>query len=203
MKKLVVGIDIGGTLTKVGIADRDGDVLGNTQFSTQDYTDLKDFLNEMVTHIKNLESKISEPYEILGIGIGAPNANVYRGTIEYAANLAWKGVVPFVEELKKLIDLPIKISNDANAAALGEKIYGNAQGMKNFIVITLGTGFGCGIGIIGQIIYVIYSIAAELGHVTINHDGRWTGLGRRGGLEAYVSSTGLKRTIFHLLAESM
>lgn len=203
MKKLVVGIDIGGTLTKVGIADRSGDVLGNTQFSTQDFTELPDFQREMVSQIKTLEEGISEPYEILGIGIGAPNANVYRGTIEYAANLAWKGIVPFVDELKKLVDLPIKITNDANAAALGEKIYGNAEGMKDFIVITLGTGLGSGIVSNGKMIYGHDAMAGELGHVAINHDGRWTGLGRRGGLEAYVSSTGLKRTIFQLLAETM
>ncbi|MGB3467407.1 MAG: ROK family protein, partial [Cyclobacteriaceae bacterium] len=203
MRKLVVGIDIGGTLTKVGIADEEGNVFGNTQFPTQDYPDLQDFLKEMVSHINEIENDISDPYEIIGIGIGAPNANVYRGTIEHAANLAWKGIVPFVDELKKLIDLPIKITNDANAAALGEKIYGNAKGMKDFIVITLGTGLGSGIVTKGHLIYGHDSMAGELGHVTINHDGRWTGLGRRGGLEAYVSSTGLKRTVFELLAESI
>lgn len=203
MKKLVVGIDIGGTLTKVGIADRSGNVLGDTQFPTQDYIELTDFLKEMVSRIKSLEKEIKEPYEILGIGIGAPNANIYRGTIEHAANLSWKGIVAFVDELKKLVDLPIKITNDANAAALGEKIYGNAEGMTDFIVITLGTGLGSGIVSNGKMIYGHDAMAGELGHVTINHDGRWTGLGRRGGLEAYVSSTGLKRTIFQLLAESI
>jgi len=203
MKKLVVGVDIGGTLTKVGIADRAGDVLGNSEFATGDFEDLNDYHAELVRQIEALEANINEPYEILGLGIGAPNANVYRGTIEHAANLAWKGIVPFVEELKKKINVPVKITNDANAAAMGEKIYGNAKDMKDFIVITLGTGLGSGIVSNGQMIYGHDSMAGELGHVAINNDGRWTGLDRRGGLEAYVSSTGLKRTIFHLLAESM
>ncbi len=203
MEKLVVGIDIGGTLTKIGIADRKGNVFADSQFPTGDYDELFDYQQELTKQINNLKDQIDIPYELIGLGIGAPNANVYRGTIEYAANLAWKGVVPFVEELSKHIDLPIKITNDANAAAVGERIYGNAAGMNNFIVITLGTGLGSGIYSGGSMIYGHDSMAGELGHVVIDHDGRMTGLGRRGGLEAYVSSTGLKRTIFHLLSEYM
>ncbi|MEL7146149.1 MAG: ROK family protein [Bacteroidota bacterium] len=202
MKKLVVGVDIGGTLTKVGIADRDGDVLVNSEFPTQDYPDLGDYQKQLVKEIRELEEQIEGPYELLGLGMGAPNANVYRGTIEHAANLAWQGIVPFVEELSKLIDIPIKITNDANAAAIGEKIYGNAADMNDFIVITLGTGLGSGIVSNGKMIYGHDSMAAELGHVVVDPNGRWTGL-VQGGLEAYVSSTGLKRTIFALLAESM
>ena len=140
---------------------------------------------------------------MLGIGVGAPNANYYRGTIEHAANLLWKGVVPFTDELKKRYDLPIHITNDASAAAIGEMIYGNATDMKDFMVITLGTGLGSGIVANGQLIYGYDSQAGELGHVMIEKGGRLTGLGRRGGLEAYVSSTGLKRTVFFLLCDMM
>ncbi len=201
MRELVVGVDIGGTLTKVGIVDQEGEVLSHCDFPTKDYRELAAYQKALVDHIHQLEKKIDGDYQLIGIGIGAPNANYYRGTIEHAPNLDWKGIVPFVSELGKIIDLPIKITNDANAAAIGEKIYGNARDMNDFMVITLGTGLGSGIVSNGKLIYGHDAMAGELGHVVIEEGGRMTGMGRRGGLEAYVSSTGLKRTIFHLLAD--
>ena len=202
-KKIAVGIDIGGTLTKVGLVDREGNLYAHLDFPTGDYPDFDEYLDTLKKHIDSLVDGIDFEIEITGIGIGAPNANYYRGTIEHAANLVWKGYVPIVEKFKKRYDLPIFMTNDANAAAIGEMIYGNAQEMKDFIVITLGTGLGSGIVANGKLIYGFDSQAGELGHVQIVDGGRMTGMGRRGGLEAYVSSTGLKRTVFFLLADSL
>ncbi|WP_421869308.1 ROK family protein [Marinoscillum sp.] len=202
-KKVAIGVDIGGTLTKVGIVDREGNLFAHTDFPTTNHKDFALYLDELKGHIETLKSQLDFDYDVLGIGVGAPNANYYRGTIEHAANLLWKGVVPFTDELKKRYDLPIHITNDASAAAIGEMIYGNATDMKDFMVITLGTGLGSGIVANGQLIYGYDSQAGELGHVMIEKGGRLTGLGRRGGLEAYVSSTGLKRTVFFLLCDMM
>ncbi len=202
-KKIAIGVDIGGTLTKVGIVDREANLFAHTNFSTATHKEFKVYLDELKSQIEGLKSQLDFDYEITGIGVGAPNANYYRGTIEYAANLHWKGIVPFTAELQKRYDLPVSITNDASAAAIGEMIYGNATEMKDFMVITLGTGLGSGIVANGQLIYGYDSQAGELGHVVIEKEGRMTGLGRRGGLEAYVSSTGLKRTVFFLLSDSL
>lgn len=202
-EKLAVGIDIGGTLTKVGLVDREGNLLGQIDFSTRKHEDIDDYLDELKSRIEELKENLGKPVEILGIGIGAPNANYYRGTIEHSANLIWKGIVPFVEKLKKRYEVPIYMTNDANAAAIGEMVYGNAKGMKDFIVITLGTGLGAGIVSNGNLIYGYDAQAGELGHVVIKEGGRLCGTGRRGCLEAYVSSTGIKRTVFYLLSDSM
>lgn len=202
-KKLAVGIDLGGTLTKVGIVDREGDLINNLEFPTRDHKSIESFLEETKNKIEAIKKEIKGDYELVGIGVGAPNANAFRGTIEYAANLVWKGVVPFVELFRKHYDLPIHMTNDANAAAIGEMIYGNAKGMKDFIVITLGTGLGSGIVSNGQLIYGHDAMAGELGHTMIKEGGRVCGTGRRGCLEAYVSSTGIKRTVFYLLADMM
>ncbi len=202
-KEIAVGIDIGGTLTKVGLVDREGEFYGHTDFRTKKFSDFASYLDKLSDVINDLTSKLDQEVEVKGIGVGAPNANYFRGTIEHAANLKWKGVVPFTEELKKKYDLPIYITNDANAAAIGEMIYGNAADMKDFMVITLGTGLGSGIVSNGELIYGHDAQAGELGHVTIIPGGRVCGTGRRGCLEAYVSSTGIKRTIYALLADSL
>ncbi|WP_258104758.1 ROK family protein [Marinoscillum sp. MHG1-6] len=202
-KKLAVGIDIGGTLTKVGLVDREGELFVHEDFSTVKYEDFGEYLDHLQKLVQELRGKLDFEHEIVGYGVGAPNANYYRGTIEYAANLKWKGVVPFSEEFGKRFDHPVYITNDASAAAIGEMIYGNAQNMKDFMVITLGTGLGSGIVCNGKLVYGFDSQAGELGHVVIDPNGRMTGLGRRGGLEAYVSSTGIKRTVFHLLSDSL
>ncbi len=202
-RKIAVGIDIGGTLTKVGLVDREGNLYGHLDFSTTDFKDFDKYLDELKVKIDFLIGQVKSEISVEGIGIGAPNANYFRGTIEHAANLSWKGVVPFTEKFKKRYDLPIYITNDANAAAIGEMVYGKASGMKDFMVITLGTGLGSGIVSNGEIIYGHDSQAGELGHTLIEEGGRECGTGRRGCLEAYVSSTGIKRNVFYLLADSL
>ncbi len=201
--KVAIGVDIGGTLTKVGIVDLDGNMYGHTEFSTQKGKDFKQFLDELVHTFNQLVEKSSADLEVVGMGVGAPNANYYRGTIEHPANLKWKGILRVTEELQKRFDKPVHITNDANAAAIGEMVYGEAKGMQDFIVITLGTGLGSGVVSNGKLVYGHDSQAAELGHIVIDYNGRWTGLDRRGGLEAYVSSTGLKRNVFFLLCDSL
>ena len=203
MKKIAVGIDIGGTLTKVGLVDREGHLVGHSDYRTKNFAEFDSYLAELVQHVEQLCDAVKDPFEIVGMGIGAPNANFFRGTIEYAPNLAWKGVIPIVDKLTKTMNLPVYLTNDANAAAIGEMIYGNASGMKDFMVITLGTGLGSGIVSNGKLIYGHDAQAGELGHVTAVEGGRVCGSGRRGCLEAYVSSTGIKRTIYALLADSM
>ncbi len=203
MRKLAIGVDIGGTLTKVGLVDREGHLLCHSDYRTKNFPELNQYLDELVKHVGQLSESAGEPIELVGMGIGAPNANFYRGTIEYAPNLAWKGIVPIVEHLKEKVNLSVYLTNDANAAAIGEMIYGNAVGMKDFMVITLGTGLGSGIVSNGKLIYGHDAQAGELGHVKAVEGGRVCGSGRRGCLEAYVSSTGIKRTIYALLADSM
>jgi glucokinase len=201
-EKIAVGIDIGGTLTKVGLVDDAGNMYGNLSFPTTGYQNFDDYLKVLYDKIEQLKAENSQEAEYVGIGVGAPNANYYRGTIEHAANLDWKGIVPFVDKIRQYYDLPVYMTNDANAAAIGEMIYGEAQGMQNFIVITLGTGLGSGIVSNGKLIYGHDGMAGELGHIMIDPNGRMSGL-KKGGLEAYVSSTGLKRTIFFLLSQTM
>ena len=199
---LVVGIDIGGTKTKLGLVDSEGETLARTNFRTKEFPDFNDYLDQIVKSIDELVAQIGSEVNLLGIGIGAPNASSKRGTIEHAANLLWKDIVPIVDELKKKIDLPVKLMNDASAAALGEKRFGLAKDMDDFMVITLGTGLGSGLVANGQLIEGFDGFAGELGHFDLTlGDGRLTGLGVRGGLEAYVSATGLKRTILYMLSK--
>ncbi len=201
---IVVGIDIGGTKTKIGLVTQDGNSVTQIYFRTKEYPDLDDFLNKITTTIEELKQHASQKINVLGVGIGAPNASSRRGTIENAPNLLWKGSVPLVQKLKERINSPMKMMNDASAAALGEMLFGNAKGMKDFIVVTLGTGFGGGIVANGQLIDGFDGFAGELGHIDLTlGDGRLTGLGVRGGLEAYVSATGLKRTILYMLCKYM
>ena len=202
MKQLAVGIDIGGTNSVFGLIDREGNMYGEGVVQTKKFPDFDLYLEEVYIGINSLLKTIDFEYELMGIGIGAPNANYYRGTIENAANLIWKGIIPFVEKMKRYFpNLPIIITNDANAAAIGEMVYGAAKGMKDFIVVTLGTGLGSGFVANGQLIYGHDSFAGELGHVIVNRGGRMCGCGRKGCLETYVSATGIKRTAFKLLAD--
>ncbi|MDT7827484.1 ROK family protein [Pricia sp. S334] len=201
---VVAGIDIGGTKTKIGLVDHHGVCHKQLFFRTRKYDDFDAFLDKIKESIDQLMSDFDFPVNLIGCGIGAPNASSRNGTIENAANLKWKGSVPVLEKLKKRIDLPMRIMNDASAAALGEMLFGNAKGMSDFIVITLGTGLGAGIVANGKLIEGYDGFAGELGHVDMTlGDGRLTGLGVRGGLEAYVSATGLKRTILHMLSKYM
>jgi glucokinase len=203
MKDVAVGIDIGGTFTKYGIVDREGNCLIDGTISTTQEKDLSQFLDLLKSTIDAAMAKISEPIKLKGLGIGAPNGNFYKGTIEFAPNLSWKGVVPFIAEFKKRYDLPMFLTNDANAAAIGEMVYGGAKHMKNFIIITLGTGLGSGLVVNGELVYGHDGFAGELGHLTVVRGGRMCASGRRGSLETYVSAPGIKRTVFELLADSL
>jgi glucokinase len=202
MKEVVIGIDIGGTYTKYGIIDRAGNCLDEDFLSTSTYKEFDAYIENLHSHIENSCQSINDDLSIVGIGIGAPNGNYYKGTIENPPNLNWKGIIPFVDKFKNYYgNIPIVLTNDANAAALGELIYGGAKGMKNFVVITLGTGLGSGIVVNGEIVYGYSGFAGELGHVNVKLRGRDCGCGRKGCLETYASATGLKRTIFRLMAE--
>ena len=176
MKK-AIGIDIGGTITKIGVVAEDGICSHKTSFRTKEYTKFKDYIEFLTDKISEIESKYKN---ITGIGIGAPNASK-KGTIKTPANLKWNGELNIIEDIKKKIKLPIFLSNDANCAAMGEMIYGNAKGLNDFIVITLGTGLGSGIVCNGKLLEGSEGFAAELGHFTINKS-RYTGLGVKGGL---------------------
>lgn len=203
MIELIVGIDIGGTSTKYGLVDLDGKVLFQSKIPTQTHEDFRDYIKDLSSAIKAGVEKVGNNSKIIGIGIGAPNANFYRGTIEHAPNLNWKGVIPIVDIIKADFNVPVLITNDANAAAMGEMIYGNAKKMNDFIVITLGTGLGAGIVCNGKLVHGHDGFAAELGHVIINPRGRQCGCGRRGCLETYVSATGIKRTVYKMLADHL
>ena len=194
--KYALGIDIGGTNTVVGLVDKEGNVLGTDSVKTQSLPVLEEYVKTVSKMAKDLIAKNDVSIDdIVGLGIGAPNANYYTGNIEKAPNLPWKqDKVPLAEMFRKELNIPVTITNDANAAALGEKMYGVAKGMDNFIMITLGTGVGSGIVINGQLVYGHDGFAGELGHVIIERNGRLCGCGRRGCLETYCSATGIVRT---------
>ena len=202
MKKVTIGIDIGGTSTKYGIVDMLGEVLFQASIPTQSYETFDEFINELTNAVS--EGLDSKNHELIGIGVGAPNGNFYRGTIENAPNLRWKGTLPLVTSIKAIFDVPVVVTNDANAAAVGEMFFGNAQGMKDFIVITLGTGLGAGVVTNGKLVNGHDGFAGELGHLAIHHgQGRSCGCGRKGCLETYVSATGIKRTVYKLIADHL
>jgi len=198
--KLALGIDIGGTNTAFGFVDKEGNCIAESKIPTQTRENVEDYVADLAMAIKTTFEDIKDEHELIGIGIGAPNANYLTGTIDSAANLPWKGTIHLIDMLKEYFDLPIFINNDANAAALGEMVYGNAKGMNNFITITLGTGLGSGIVIDGEMVYGHDGIAGEFGHVIVTPNGRQCGCGRRGCLETYVSATGVKRTAYKMLA---
>lgn len=215
MKKLAIGIDIGGINTAFGLVDEAGNVYAESVISTRKYPLLEDYptyVNDLSEALQTLCDSLTFEYELVGIGIGAPNANIYSGMIEQPANL-WKfrkeetdrneqrRFFPLAEDLSKRFNgLQVLITNDANAATIGEMVYGNAKGMKDFIMITLGTGLGSGFVSNGQMIYGHDGFAGEFGHVIVEREGRMCGCGRKGCLEAYVSATGIKRTAFELMA---
>ena len=194
--KYALGIDIGGTNTVVGLVDKTGNVLGTDSIKTQSFPVLEEYVKTVSKLAKDLIAKNNVSVnDIVGLGIGAPNANYYTGNIEMAPNLPWKqDKVPLAKMFREELNIPVTITNDANAAALGEKMYGVAKDMDNFIMITLGTGVGSGIVINGQLVYGHDGFAGELGHVIIERNGRLCGCGRRGCLETYCSATGIVRT---------
>jgi glucokinase len=200
MKKVVAGVDIGGTNTRFGLVDETGKVLSENNFKTTDYPKIEGFVIALAAGIKKLVAA-KKDYELAGIGIGAPDANFHRGTIEHAPNLAWKGIVPLADLVRKQINVPVVVTNDANAAAMGEMIFGGAKKMKDFIVLTLGTGLGSGIVIDGKMVYGHTGFAGELGHMTVVPGGRECGCGRKGCFEAYGSATGLVKTTIELMSD--
>ncbi len=203
MKEITAGIDIGGTNTKFGIVDREGNVLIQNSISTRQFEEFSDYLKQLSKELKTALATLGNDYKLLGIGVGAANGNYYKGTIEHATNLKWKGIIPLADMLKHEFNVPSLVTNDANAAAVGEMVYGAAQGLKDFIVITLGTGLGSGIVSNGQLINGKHGIAGELGHTTVNYAGRHCNCGKRGCLETYASATGIKRTVYKLLADHL
>ena len=200
-----LGIDIGGTNTAIGVVDQQGNVMVKDSIPTPKHGDVNRYtadLGAKVREIMNNAKLLNPNVEFLGVGIGAPNANYYQGTIEHAPNLSFKGVIPFVKLLKELFpDLAnVALTNDANAAAMGEMVYGGAKGMKNFVMYTLGTGVGSGIVVNGDMVYGHDGFAGECGHTMLVPGGRVCGCGINGHLEAYCSAGGMKRTAFELLA---
>jgi glucokinase len=199
-KPYAIGIDIGGTNTVVGVVDTRGTVIATSSIKTQSYPEIEDYLEALVGALRPVMGSVGGPQLIAGIGVGAPNANFYTGNIEHAANLPWKGIVPLAELLYEKVGIPIAVTNDANAAAIGEMTYGAARAMRDFIMITLGTGVGSGIVVGGQLVYGHDGCAGELGHVIVERHGRLCGCGRRGCLETYCSATGVARTARELLS---
>ena len=201
MSKLAIGIDIGGTTTKFGIVNANGKILVQDRIDTNTHTDINDFIIALHVAIAPMIEDNGGLENFIGIGIGAPNGNFYTGTIEYAPNLIWKGIVPIASLVEKRFGLPTKLTNDANAAAVGEMMYGCAKGIKHFITITLGTGVGSGIVIDGKIVVGHDGFAGELGHTIVRKGGRFhKGTGSHGCLESYASATGVKETAFEFLA---
>ncbi len=205
MKKIAIGIDIGGTNTVIGAVDQDGNVMINRTIDTPKHGDFDKYMTDLAAEINELIKSLklmNETTDILGIGVGAPNGNYYNGTIEYAPNLSFKGVVHLVDSLKKHFpdSYAIALTNDANAAAIGEMVYGGAKDMQNFVMFTLGTGVGSGIIVNGDLVYGHDGFAGECGHTTLVPGGRVCGCGALGHLEAYCSAPGMKRTAFELIA---
>ena len=201
---LAIGIDIGGTGTKFGIVDRDGNVLFTGDISTKKHAEITTFIDELYTAVSVIIEKAGGIGRMKGIGVGAPNGNFYTGTVEYAPNLPWKGIIPLAKLIENKFNLPVTLTNDANAAAIGEMMYGAAKGMKDFIMITLGTGVGSGIVANGKLIYGHDGFAGELGHTIVIPDGRLhPGTGKRGSLESYASATGVRYTTLELLEKTV
>jgi len=199
--EVVLGIDIGGTYTKIGLVNRSGEILFEDEVPTTGYDTIEQYIEAIHQHVTTSVNQLEASYHMAGIGVGAPNGNYYTGCIENAANLAWKGIVEFVKLMEKQFQIPAVVTNDANAAALGEMLFGGAKDLNNFLMITLGTGLGSGLVVNGDVIYGNDGHAGELGHVRASDNGRQCGCGKRGCLETYVSATGIKRTVFELLAE--
>jgi glucokinase len=202
MNSIVAGIDIGGTNTVIGLVTKDGVCLKEITFPTQKHRDFYSYISQVASEIKGLLKGIEHEHSLVGIGVGAPNGSYITGEIIDAANLRWKGVLPIKKDLHSHFKLPVELTNDANAAALGEKLFGAAKQMKNFVFITLGTGLGSGIVVDGKLVLGHDGFAGELGHISVKTNGRLCGCGKKGCLETYVSASGLRRTTLKLLANS-
>jgi glucokinase len=197
-----IGIDVGGTTTKFGIVSREGKILHQDRIPSNAHEFVEDFIDDLYSKLAPMIKEIGGIENIAGIGMGAPNANLYKGTIEYAPNLKWKGIIPMADLMTKTFGIPTKMTNDANAAAVGEMTYGCTKNIKHFITITLGTGVGSGIVIDGRIVVGHDGFAGELGHTIIRPGGRThKSTGMKGSLEAYASATGVRETAIELLTE--
>ena len=202
-KSLVIGLDLGGTNSVFGVVDSKGEIIATTSIKTQAYPSVDQYIMESVEAIKQIAEQVGGMEKIRAMGIGAPCGNYYKGTIEHAANLVWaKGIVPLANMFVNELGIPVVVTNDAKAAAMGEMKYGVAVGMNNFVELTLGTGVGSGIVANGQLIYGFDGFAGELGHMIVEPDGRPCGCGRKGCLETYCSATGVVRTAIAMLEES-
>lgn len=193
-KPYAIGIDIGGTNSVFGVVDKRGHIINQDSIKTSLYKEVNEYVDNLSAGVQKIIDQVGGATSIKGIGVGAPNGNFFTGCIEFAANLPWKGVIPLSQMLSDKLNVPVALTNDANAAAIGEMTYGAARGMKDFIVITLGTGVGSGIVVNGQLVYGHDGFAGELGHTTTYRDGRLCGCGRKGCLETYSSATGVART---------
>jgi glucokinase len=202
-QQLAIGIDIGGTNTKYGLVNHRGEILEKGELRTDAYPTIESFIDALYDTLSPIINSIPDGHEIKGIGIGAPNGNYYKGTIEYAPNLHWKGIIYLTDLITNRFNMPSSLTNDANAAAVGEMMYGAARGMRDFIMITLGTGVGSGIVANGQLIYGHDGFAGELGHTIIRPGGRkhWS-TSLDGSLEAYCSATGITITAKEMLSQS-
>lgn len=202
-KSLVIGLDLGGTNSVFGVVDSKGEIIATTSIKTQAYPSVDQYVMESVKAVKQIAEQVGGMEKIRAMGIGAPCGNYYKGTIEHAANLVWaKGIVPLANMFVNELGIPVVVTNDAKAAAMGEMKYGVAVGMNNFVELTLGTGVGSGIVANGQLIYGFDGFAGELGHMIVEPDGRPCGCGRKGCLETYCSATGVVRTAIAMLEES-
>ena len=203
-KPYVIGMDMGGTNTVFGVVDARGTVISKSAIKTGTHTDVNLYIQDLYDEMIKLIDAAGGVEKFKGIGVGAPNGNYYTGNIEFAPNLPWKGVIPFAKLMAEKFGIPAALTNDANAAAIGEMTYGVARGMKNFIMITLGTGVGSGIVIDGKLVYGHDGFAGELGHTTaIRENGRLCGCGKKGCLETYCSATGVARSAREILASSI
>lgn len=199
--EVTLGIDVGGTNTAFGFVDINGKCIADSSIPTKANNSAADLFARLNPEIDKLYSTITDSCILKGVGIGAPNANYYRGTVENPPNLRW-GVVNVVEIIRQYYDVPAAITNDANASAIGEMLFGAAKGMKHFFVITLGTGLGSGVVVDGKLVYGSDGFAGEIGHTVYDPNGRLCGCGRKGCLETYASATGIRRTVMELFANS-
>ena len=201
-KPYVIGLDLGGTNSEFGIVDQNANIIASTRVKTTGHGDVNQYVDDCVAALRPIIEKVGGIEKIHAMGIGAPNGNYYTGCIEFAPNLPWKGNIPLAQMFSERLGIPVRLTNDANAAAMGEMQYGVAKGMQNFIMITLGTGVGSGIVCNGQMVLGCDGMAGELGHVIVEKDGRQCGCGRKGCLECYCSATGIARTAREILEKT-
>jgi glucokinase len=198
---VVLGIDIGGTRTKIGFVTKEGKVVSSASFDTEAKKPYSNFEDKLENEVQKMQDEAYTYAEVIAIGIGAPNANFHSGNMEYPPNFNWGKTVPIVASVKAIFGLPVTIANDANAAALGELEFGVGKQMKNFVLLTLGTGLGSGIIVNGKPLVGEHGMAGEIGHVNVNPQGRMCNCGLQGCLETYVSVTGIRRTVFKLISK--